>query len=179
MHILAETIKLCVAEFSVFEPQLSDNRIIYLVRRTSPRMAHAAVFVLFTVFKRHEFCEHIAVFSGKLFHDLVFSVSDADCFEVLITASSAASAASAAVDTVRSLATQTPEGDWYSVAVCSDGSYGIEKGLICSFPVRTTKDGGWEIVQGLPVDAFSREKIDATVNELKEERDAVSSLLKH
>ena len=47
------------------------------------------------------------------------------------------------------------------------------------FPVRTTKDGGWEIVQGLPVDAFSREKIDATVNELKEERDAVSSLLKH
>ena len=92
-------------------------------------------------------------------------------------ASSAASAASAAVDTVRSLATQTPEGDWYSVAVCSDGSYGIEKGLICSFPVRTTKDGGWEIVQGLPVDAFSREKIDATVNELKEERDAVSSLL--
>ena len=83
------------------------------------------------------------------------------------------------MDTVRSLATKTPEGDWYSVAVCSDGSYGIEKGLICSFPVRTTKDGGWEIVQGLPVDAFSREKIDATVNELKEERDAVSSLLKH
>ncbi len=99
----------------------------------------------------------------------------------VVTAGSdtAASAASAAVDTVRSLATQTPEGDWYSVAVCSDGSYGIEKGLICSFPVRTTKDGGWEIVQGLPVDAFSREKIDATVNELKEERDAVSSLLKH
>ena len=94
-------------------------------------------------------------------------------------ASSAASAASAAVDTVRSLATQTPEGDWYSVAVCSDGSYGIEKGLICSFPIRTTKDGGWEIVQGLPINAFSQEKIDATVNELKEERDAVSSLLKH
>ena len=97
----------------------------------------------------------------------------------IIKARGASSAASAAVDTVRSLATQTPEGDWYSVAVCSDGSYGIEKGLICSFPVRTTKDGGWEIVQGLPVDAFSREKIDATVNELKEERDAVSSLLKH
>lgn len=94
-------------------------------------------------------------------------------------ASSAASAASAAVDTVRSLATQTPEGDWYSVAVCSDGSYGIEKGLICSFPIRTTKDGGWEIVQGLPIDAFSQEKIDVTVNELKEERDAVTSLLQH
>ena len=94
-------------------------------------------------------------------------------------ASSAASAASAAVDTVRSLATQTPEGDWYSVAVCSDGSYGIEKGLICSFPIRTTKDGGWEIVQGLPIDVFSQEKIDVTVNELKEERDAVTSLLQH
>ena len=72
-----------------------------------------------------------------------------------------------------------PEGDWYSVAVCSDGSYGIEKGLICSFPIRTTKDGGWEIVQGLPIDVFSQEKIDVTVNELKEERDAVTSLLQH
>ena len=65
------------------------------------------------------------------------------------------------------------------VMAASDGSYGIEKGLICSFPIRTTKDGGWEIVQGLPINAFSQEKIDATVNELKEERDAVSSLLKH
>ena len=179
IHKFIKDIELCVAEFFVFKPYFHNDRAIYFIRAVAPRMAHAAVFVLFTVFKRHEFCEHIAVFSGKLFHDLVFSVSDADCFEILITASSAASAASAAVDTVRSLATQTPEGDWYSVAVCSDGSYGIEKGLICSFPVRTTKDGGWEIVQGLPVDAFSREKIDATVNELKEERDAVSSLLKH
>ncbi len=74
-------------------------------------------------------------------------------------ASSAASAASAAVDTVRSLVTVTPEGDWHSVAVCSDGSYGIEKGLMASFPIRTEADGSWEIVQGLPIDAFSQEKI--------------------
>ncbi len=92
-------------------------------------------------------------------------------------ASSAASAASAAVDTVRSLVTPTPEGDWYSVAVCSDGSYGVEPGLISSFPIRTKADGSWEIVQGLPIDAFSQEKIDITVNELKEERDAVSELI--
>lgn len=92
-------------------------------------------------------------------------------------ASSAASAASAAVDTVRSLVTPTPEGDWHSVAVCSDGSYGIEAGLMASFPIRTKADGSWEIVQGLPIDAFSQEKIDVTINELKEERDAVSGLL--
>lgn len=92
-------------------------------------------------------------------------------------ASSAASAASAAVDTVRSLVTPTPEGDWHSVAVCSDGSYGIEEGIMASFPIRTKADGTWEIVQGLPIDSFSQEKIDATVAELKEERDAVSGLL--
>lgn len=91
-------------------------------------------------------------------------------------ASSAASAASAAVDTVRSLVTPTPEGDWYSVAVCSDGSYGIEKGLMFSFPIRTKADGSWEIVQGLDIDAFSKEKIAATEAELKEERDAVREL---
>ncbi len=91
-------------------------------------------------------------------------------------ASSAASAASAAVDTVRSLVTPTPEGDWHSVAVCSDGSYGIEKGLMFSFPIRTNADGSWEIVQGLDLDAFSQEKIKATEAELKEERDAVRDL---
>lgn len=92
-------------------------------------------------------------------------------------ASSAASAANAALDTVISLTNPTPEGDWHSVAVCSDGSYGIEKGMIFSFPIRTVSDGKWEIVQGLPVDAFSQEKIDATLKELKEERDAVKDLL--
>jgi len=92
-------------------------------------------------------------------------------------ASSAASAANAAIDTVVSLITPTPAGDWHSVAVCSDGSYGIEKGLMASMPIRTIEDGKWEVVQGVPVDAFSREKIDASINELKEERDAVKDLL--
>jgi malate dehydrogenase len=92
-------------------------------------------------------------------------------------ASSAASAANAALDTVKSLITPTPAGDWHSVAVCSDGSYGIEKGLIASMPIRTRADGSWEVVQGLPVDAFSQEKINATIAELKEERDAVKHLI--
>ncbi len=92
-------------------------------------------------------------------------------------ASSAASAANAVVDTVRSLTIPTPEGDWHSVAVPSDGSYGVEPGIMSSFPVRTRPDGGWEIVQGVPVNEFSQSKIDATVNELKEERDAVRDLI--
>jgi len=92
-------------------------------------------------------------------------------------ASSAASAANAALDTVKSLITPTPAGDWHSVAVCSDGSYGIEKGIIASMPIRTVSDGKWEVVQGLPVDAFSQEKINATIAELKEERDAVKHLI--
>jgi malate dehydrogenase len=92
-------------------------------------------------------------------------------------ASSAASAANAALDTVKSLITPTPAGDWHSVAICSDGSYGIEKGLIASMPIRTTETGAWEVVQGVPVDAFSQEKIDLTIKELQEERDAVKHLL--
>ncbi len=90
--------------------------------------------------------------------------------------SSAASAANAVVDTVRGLTTATPAGDWNSVCVCSDGSYGIDKGLIASFPIRST-GGAWEIVQGVPVNEFSRGKIEATVQELREEREAVSDLL--
>lgn len=92
-------------------------------------------------------------------------------------ASSAASAANAAVDTVRSLINPTPAGDWHSVAVCSDGSYGIEKGLMVSMPIRTIENGKWEIVQGLPVDEFSQDKIDVTINELMEERKAVEDLI--
>lgn len=92
-------------------------------------------------------------------------------------ASSAASAANAALDTVKSLITPTPAGDWHSVAICSDGSYGIDKGLIASMPIRTIENGKWEVVQGVPVDAFSQEKINLTINELKEERDAVKDLL--
>jgi malate dehydrogenase len=91
-------------------------------------------------------------------------------------ASSAASAANAAVDTVRTLVTPTPAGDWYSVAICSDGSYGVEKGLMSSFPIRTTGNGQ-EIVQGVPVNDFSRQKIDLSVKELSEERSLVGELL--
>ncbi len=91
-------------------------------------------------------------------------------------ASSAASAANAVVDSVRSIIEPTPTGDWHSVCVCSDGSYGIEKGLICSFPIRSNGKS-LEIVQGLPLNDFSRGKIDASVNELKEERSMVSELL--
>ncbi len=90
--------------------------------------------------------------------------------------SSAASAANAVVDTVRSLTTPTPEGGWFSVAVCSDGSYGIEKGLIYSYPIRS--DGSsWKIVQGLKLTDFSKSRITATENELKEEKALVSELL--
>ncbi|MGL4401906.1 MAG: malate dehydrogenase [Luteolibacter sp.] len=91
--------------------------------------------------------------------------------------SSAASAANAAMDTVRSLITPTPAGDWHSVAICSDGSYGIEKGIMASMPIRTLEGGKWEIVQGVPVDAFSQGKIDLTIGELQEERDAVKDLI--
>ena len=92
-------------------------------------------------------------------------------------ASSAASAANAALDTVVSLITPTPEGDWHSVAVATDGSYGIEEGIIASMPIKTNADGSWEVVQGVPVDEFSQGKIDATVAELNEEREAVKDLI--
>jgi len=90
--------------------------------------------------------------------------------------SSAASAANAVVDTVRSLNEPTPAGDWHSVCLCSDGSYGIEPGLISSFPIRNVgqKIG---VVPGLPVNEFSRGKINATINELKEEKALVADLL--
>ncbi len=90
-------------------------------------------------------------------------------------ASSAASAASATVDHARDWAQGTPEGNWVSMSVCSDGSYGVPEGLISSFPV-TVKDGEWEIVQGLEINDFSQGKIDATVAELTEEREAVTKL---
>ncbi|SEO84934.1 malate dehydrogenase [Amycolatopsis saalfeldensis] len=89
--------------------------------------------------------------------------------------SSAASAASAAIDHVHTWVTGTPEGDWTSAGVVSDGSYGVPEGLISSFPV-TAKDGRYEIVQGLEIDEFSRPRIDASVAELAEERDAVKKL---
>jgi len=91
-------------------------------------------------------------------------------------ASSAASAANAVVDTVRALTVPTPPGDCFSAAVCSDGSYGIEPGLIYSFPLRS--DGAtWSVVAGLPVNEFSRTRLAATENELKEEKALVAGLL--
>jgi malate dehydrogenase len=90
--------------------------------------------------------------------------------------SSAGSAANAIVDSVRSLTIDTPANDWHSVAVCSDGSYGADKDLISSFPVRV-RGGKWEIVQKVPINEFSRDKIDKSIAELKEEKSMVSELL--
>ncbi|MFD6250490.1 malate dehydrogenase [Streptomyces roseolus] len=90
-------------------------------------------------------------------------------------ASSAASAANAAIDHVYTWVNGTAEGDWTSMGVPSDGSYGVPEGLISSFPV-TCKDGKYEIVQGLEINDFSRARIDASVKELSEERDAVREL---
>jgi malate dehydrogenase len=90
--------------------------------------------------------------------------------------SSAGSAANAIVDTVRSLTNDTSGDDWHSVAVCSDGSYGADKDLISSFPVRV-RSGKWEIVQNVPINDFSRDKIDKSIAELREEKSLVSELL--
>ena len=90
--------------------------------------------------------------------------------------SSAASAANAVIDTVQSLINDTPANDWHSIALCSKGEYGIEKDLIASFPTRV-KNGKVEVVTGAAVNEFSRGKIDASVNELKEEKSLVGDLL--
>jgi malate dehydrogenase len=90
-------------------------------------------------------------------------------------ASSAASAASAAIDHVHDWVLGTPEGDWVSMAIPSDGSYGVQEGLISSFPV-TCADGEYTVVQGLDLSEFSRSRIDASVSELAEEREAITSL---
>jgi malate dehydrogenase len=90
-------------------------------------------------------------------------------------ASSAASAANAAIDHVHDWVLGTPEGDWVSMAIPSDGAYGVEEGIISSFPV-TCSGGEYTVVEGLEINDFSRERIDATVAELKEEREAVKEL---
>ena len=90
--------------------------------------------------------------------------------------SSAASAASAAIDHIRDWALGTPGDDWVSMAVPSDGSYGIKEGIIYSYPVRCAK-GKYEIVQGLPISDFSRERMSATEEELRQEREAIAALL--
>ncbi len=90
-------------------------------------------------------------------------------------ASSAASAANGAIDHIDDWVHGTPADDWTSVALPSPGAYGIEEGLVCSFPCRST-DGRWEIIEGLDINPFSRTRIDASVAELREERDAVLAL---
>jgi malate dehydrogenase len=90
-------------------------------------------------------------------------------------ASSAASAANAIIDHVHDWVHGTPEGDWTSAALVSDGSYGVAEGVLSGFPV-VSRNGRWEIVQGLEIDGFSRERIDASVAELLEEREAVKAL---
>jgi malate dehydrogenase len=91
--------------------------------------------------------------------------------------SSAASAANAALDTVKSLFHGTPAGDWTSVCVCSDGSYGVPAGLISSFPVTADGKGNWKIVQGLPVNDFAKAAIAKTVAELQGEKETVKDML--
>jgi malate dehydrogenase len=90
-------------------------------------------------------------------------------------ASSAASAANAAIDHVRDWVLGTPEGDWVSMGVPADGSYGIEEGVVAGYPCQC-RDGDWKVVEGLEIPEFSRQRIDATAAELREEREAVSGL---
>ena len=90
-------------------------------------------------------------------------------------ASSAASAANAAIDHVNNWVNGTPQGDWVTIGIPSDGSYGVEEGVFCGFPC-TCSDGSYEVVQGLEIDSFSRQRIDASASELKEEQAAVEQL---
>lgn len=128
-----------------------------------------------------------ATVSGKAANDLVDQAWVADDFIPVVQqrgaaiiqargASSAASAASAAIDHMHDWAVGTPDGDWVSMAIPADGSYGIEPGIVYSYPVRCS-DGQYEIVQGLDINEFSRDRMDATETELREERAAIESLL--
>jgi malate dehydrogenase len=92
-------------------------------------------------------------------------------------ASSAFSAAQAVVDHVKSLVNPTPADEWFSAAVVSDGSYGVARDIVSSFPLRSSGGGGYEIVQGVTLDGFAKSKIDATIAELEKERDIVKDLL--
>ena len=92
-------------------------------------------------------------------------------------ASSAASAANAALDTITRVITTTEKGDWFSAAIPSDGSYGVSQGLIFSYPLRSSGNGDYEVVQGIELDEFSQQKIQATREELEMEREAVKEML--
>ena len=91
--------------------------------------------------------------------------------------SSAFSAANAALDHVKSFEAKTPEGQWFSAAMASDGSYGIDEGLIFSFPIQSDGAGGWSIVQGLSMSDFAKEKVAATLDELRHEKSLVTDML--
>ena len=91
-------------------------------------------------------------------------------------ASSAASAANAIIRTVQNLTRDTPEGEWYSTGIVSDGSYGVDKGLVFSYPMRT-KNGKVEIFQNLIFNDFGKEKFEATLNELRSEKEAVKEFI--
>jgi malate dehydrogenase len=92
--------------------------------------------------------------------------------------SSAASAANAAIDHVKSMQAPTPKGDWVSSAVLTDGThYGVPAGIVSSFPVRMDGKGGWSIVEGLEIAEFARKKLDASIKELQEERAIIADLL--
>lgn len=144
-----------------------------------------------TIWGNHSATQYPDLFNAKVDGEAAINLVDQDWYEgefiptvqqrgaAIIQArgaSSAASAANAAIDHVRSWALGTDGDDWVSMAVYSDGSYGIEEGLIYSFPCRCS-NGDWSIVHGAEVDDFSREKMSATEQELKEERDAVQHLL--
>ncbi len=144
-----------------------------------------------TVWGNHSATQYPDVHNATIAGDPVLNLIDQDWYEETFIptvqqrgaaiiaargASSAASAANAAVDHMRDWALGSAEGDWVSMGVYSDGSYGITEGLIYSFPV-TCRDGDWSIVQGLDINDFSREKMQATQTELTEERDAVAHLL--
>ncbi|MCH9692334.1 MAG: malate dehydrogenase [Gammaproteobacteria bacterium] len=144
-----------------------------------------------TVWGNHSSTQYPDLYQAKVSGAAAMSNSDQDWYEKTFIptvqqrgaaiiqargASSAASAANAAIDHIRDWVLGTADGDWTSMSVYSDGSYGIQKGLIYSFPCRCN-NGDWEIVQGVELNDFSRARMDATEQELMEERDAVAHLL--
>jgi malate dehydrogenase len=169
--------------------RLDHNRAIaQLAKRTGARVPEITNM---TIWGNHSTTQYPDLFNCKVRGERAWDVVDDEAWvgdEFIPTvakrgaaiidargASSAASAASAALDHVRDWVLGTPEGDWVSMSVPSDGSYEVEEGLISSFPC-TCSDGEWSIVEGLEIPDFSRERIDASVAELKEERDAVDEL---
>jgi malate dehydrogenase len=168
--------------------RLDHNRAIaQLAARTE---AQAADITRMTIWGNHSATQypdlHHALVGGRPATELVDETWVRDDFIPTVArrgtaiieargASSAASAASATVDAARDWLLGTPADDWVSMAVASDGSYGVPEGLVYSFPV-TTSGGDWQIVQDLEIDDYSRQKMDETAAELVEERDAVTAL---